>query len=70
MPENIKVDKKRLNLLVKVIESGRTDEKAITSISSREMTDICKDMNEMRDLLDLQDAVKTNKLIQYLTGGK
>lgn len=70
MPENVKVDKKRLNLLVKVIENGRTDEKAITSISSREMTDICKDMNEMRDLLDLQDAVKANKLIQYLTGGK
>lgn len=70
MPENVKVDKKRLNLLVKVVESGRTDEKAITSISSREMTDICKDMNEMRDLLDLQDAVKANKLIQYLTDGK
>lgn len=62
------VDKKRLALLTKVIENGKTDEKAIQSITSREMTKICKDMNEMSALLDLQDAVKAGKLIQYLAG--
>ncbi len=62
------VDKKRLALLTKVIEHGKTDEKAIQSITSREMTKICKDMNEMSALLDLQDAVKAGKLIQYLAG--
>lgn len=69
MPEN-KVDKKRLNLLVKIIESGRTDEKAISSITTREMIDICKDKNEIADLLDLQEAVKNNKLIPYLVEKK
>lgn len=66
--EKIKVDKKRLSVLTKVIESGRVDDKAILAISSRDMTSLCKDMNEMTELLDLQDAVKSGKVIQYLAG--
>lgn len=63
-----KIDKKRVALLTKVIESGRTDDKAILNITPREISSICKDMNEMTELLDLQDAVKANKVIQYLAG--
>lgn len=66
--EKVKVDKKRLTLLTKVIESGRADDKAILAITSRDMTSLCKDMSEMKELLDLQDAVKAGKVIQYLAG--
>ncbi|MDE5994545.1 MAG: hypothetical protein K2G60_03430 [Oscillospiraceae bacterium] len=66
--EKTKVDKKRLSVLTKVIESGRSDDKAILAITSREMTSLCKDMNEMSELLDLQDAIKAGKVIQYLAG--
>lgn len=66
--EKVKVDKKRITLLTKILESGRADEKAILAITSRDMTSLCKDMAEMKELLDLQDAVKAGKIIQYLTG--
>lgn len=66
--EKIKVDKKRMSLLTKIIESGRADDKAILNISTRDMTSICKDMAEITELLNLQDAVKAGKLISYLAG--
>ncbi len=66
--EKIKVDKKRLSLLTKIIESGRCDDKAVLAIGTRDMTSLCKDMAEMKELLDLQDAVKAGKLISYLAG--
>lgn len=68
--EKIKVDKKRLSLLTKIIESGRCDDKAVLAIGNRDMISLCKDMAEMKELLDLQDAVKAGKLIAYLAGNE
>ena len=56
------IDKTITKILNKLFEKGYVSEKAIMSLS---LEDICK----IEALIRLKEAVKSNKVISYLSGG-
>lgn len=63
----MKMNNRNLNILRKTIEAGYTDEKAISTITAEDMVDFCRDLREMKSIIELQKAVKANTLIAFLT---
>lgn len=63
----MKMNNRNLNILRKIIEAGYTDEKAISTITAEDMVDFCRDLREMKGIIELQKAVKANTLIAFLT---
>lgn len=63
----MKMNNRNLNILRKIIEAGYTDEKTISTLTAEDMVDFCKDLREMKGIIELQKAVKANTLIAFLT---
>ena len=61
------MNNRNLNILRKIIEAGYTDEKTISTLSAEDMVDFCRDLREMKGIIELQKAVKANTLIAFLT---
>lgn len=62
-----KMNNRNLNILRKIIEAGYTDEKTISTLTAEDMVDFCRDLREMKGIIELQKAVKANTLIAFLT---
>lgn len=62
------LEKQRLTILKKVLEGGYTTEKLIQDITMKDIPHLCRSINDVSEILLLQKAVKSNKLISYLTG--
>lgn len=62
------LNNQRLNVLKKILNSGYTNEKEISSISIKEIPELCRNIGEVSDIILLQKAIKANKLIPYLSG--
>ena len=63
----MKMNNRNLNILRKIIEAGYTDEKTISTLTAGDMVDFCRDLREMKGIIELQKAVKANTLIAFLT---
>lgn len=63
----MKMNNRNLNILRKIIEAGYTDEKTISTLTAEDMVDFCRDLREMKGIIELQKAVKANTLIAFLT---
>ena len=65
------LDKRKVLILDKVISSGADSVKKISALDARRIFEIMMDqgmkMSDMRDILDLQDAVKAGDLLTFLT---
>ena len=59
-------NKNRMNVLKKVLDAGYATNKQITDLTAENMIKFCKTITEDADVLELQKAVKENKLISYL----
>ncbi len=64
----VAVNTKRLNVLKKVIDGGKTDDKEILALTTEDIVQMSKTLPDVRDILELQKAVKAGKLIAYLAG--
>lgn len=62
------LNNQRLNVLKRILNAGYTNEKEISSISIKEIPDLCRNISEVSDIILLQKAIKANKLIAYLNG--
>ena len=64
------LDKRKVLILDKVISSGADSAKKISALDARKIFEIMMDqgmkMSDMRDILDMQDAVKTGDLLTFL----
>lgn len=63
----MKMNNRNLNILRKIIEAGYTDEKTISTLTAEDMVDFCRDLREMKGIIELQKAAKANTLIAFLT---
>ena len=63
----MKMNNRNLNILRKIIEAGYADEKTISTLTAEDMVDFCRDLREMKGIIELQKAVKANTLIAFLT---
>lgn len=62
------MNQKRMNVLKKVIDNGYTDEKTIANITAEQMTKFCRSIDEISTVIELQKAIKANRIISYLAG--
>ncbi len=62
------LNQKRMTVLKKVIDSGYADEKSIIAITAEQMTKFCRSIDEVANVVELQKAIKANKIIPYLAG--
>ena len=64
------LDKRKVSILDKVTSSGADSTKKISALDARRIFEIMLDqgmkMSDMRDILDLQDAVKAGDLLTFL----
>ena len=63
----MKMNNRNLNILRKIIGAGYTDEKTISTLTAEDMVEFCKDLREMKGIIELQKAVKANTLIAFLS---
>ena len=64
------IDKTITKILNKLFEKGDVSEKAIMSLSLEDICKIeCYAPAEIEALIRLKEAVKSNKVISYLSGG-
>lgn len=63
----MKMNNRNLNLLRKVVDAGYTDEKSILALTAEGMVDFCRDLREMKAIIELQKAIKSNTIIAFLT---
>lgn len=63
----MKMNNRNLNILRKVVDAGYTDEKSILALTAEGMVDFCKDLREMKAIIELQKAIKSNTIIAFLT---
>ena len=65
------IEKTKLNILNRVIDSGADTEKKITALSIHEMLEIPNIKTpELKIILDLQDAIKKRETIAFLAEAK
>lgn len=62
----MKIDNKHINTIKRVVSAGYSDEKAILSLSAKQMVSFSKSLSEVNDVIELQDAIKDNKLLDYI----
>ncbi len=63
----MKINNRNLTILRKVVEAGFTDEKSISALTAENMVSFCKDLRDMKTVIELQKAIKTNTIIAFLT---
>ena len=64
------IDKTITKILNKLFEKGYVSEKAIMSLSLEDICKIeCYEPDEIEALIRLKEAVKSNQVISYLSGG-
>lgn len=63
----MKMNNRNLNILRKVVDAGYTDEKSILALTAEGMVDFCRDLREMKAIIELQKAIKSNTIIAFLT---
>lgn len=63
----MKINNRNLTILRKVVEAGFTDEKSISALTAENMVSFCKDLRDMKAVIELQKAIKTNTIIAFLT---
>ncbi len=63
----MKINNRNLAILRKVIEAGFIDEKSISALTAENMVSFCKDLRDMKAVIELQKAIKTNAIIAFLT---
>ncbi|MDE5977440.1 MAG: hypothetical protein K2G70_03090 [Turicibacter sp.] len=61
-----KIDNKHINTIKRVVSAGYSDEKTILSLSAKQMVGFSKSLSEVNDVIELQDAIKENKLLDYI----
>lgn len=61
-------DQKRMAVLKKVIDKGFDDEKKVVSITAEQMITFCRSIDEISNIVELQKAIKANRLIPFLAG--
>lgn len=49
----MKMNNRNLNILRKIIEAGYTDEKTISALTAEDMVDFCRDLREMKGIIEL-----------------
>ena len=65
------IEKTKLNILNRVIDSGADTEKKITALDIHEMLEIPNIKTpELKIILDLQDAIKKRETIAFLAAAK
>ena len=65
------IEKTKLNILNRVIDSGADTEKKITALDNHEMLEIPNIKTpELKIILDLQDAIKKRETIAFLSDAK
>lgn len=62
----MKIDNKHINTIKRVVSAGYSDEKTILSLSAKQMVSFSKSLSEVNDIIELQDAIKDNKLLDYI----
>lgn len=63
------MDKNVIKLLNTLFENGYKDEKSISTIGVKELVEMkCCNEATMKTLLVLQEAIKGNKVISFLSG--
>lgn len=62
----MKIDNKHINTIKRVVSAGYSDEKTILSLSAKQMVNFSKSLSEINDVIELQDAIKENKLLDYI----
>lgn len=60
------INNKRLNTLKKLIDMGYTSPKDIISLTAEDLVAFCRSIEELTNIIELQKALKDNKLVQYL----
>lgn len=68
MMSKTSINNQHMNVLRKVIEAGYTDDKTITGLSTEDMLAFCKSIADISAVVELQKAVKANRLISFLAG--
>ena len=67
------IDNKRVQIFDKLAASGADTEKKITALDAADMVDICLKQGmqivEMKQIIELQNAIKQRRLVRYFTGG-
>ena len=62
----MKIDNKHINTIKRVVSAGYSDEKTILSLSAKQMVSFSKSLSEINDVIELQDAIKENRLLDYV----
>ena len=70
LPKIMAMNNNRMRILKKVMDAGFNSEKEIIAITTKEMVRFCRNIQEISEVLELQEAVKGNKLITYLSCNK
>lgn len=62
----MKIDAQHLNTIKRLVDAGYADEKAITALSTKQVIDICRSLQEVKAVVALQEAITQNRLLSYL----
>ena len=61
------MDKNKIKIITMLFEHGYKDEKAIMNVGIKELVEMkCFNESAMTTLMELQAAIKTNKLLAFL----
>ncbi len=61
------INNRNLSILRKVVEAGYVDEKTISGLSAEDMVGFCKDLRDIKAVIELQKAIKSGAIIAFLT---
>jgi hypothetical protein len=68
------ISKRRLTVLEKLISYGADTEKKISALTTEDIYNVITSqglkVSDIKEILDLQKAIKERKIIPYFTGGK
>ena len=68
------ISKRRLTVLEKLISYGADTEKKISALTTEDIYNVIISqglkVSDLKEILDLQKAIKERKIIPYFTGGK
>lgn len=62
----MKIDNRHINTIKRVFAAGYGDEKAIASLSTKQILDISGSLAEVSAVVEFQEAIKNGKLLSYI----
>lgn len=62
----MKLNTKNVNTIKRVAAAGYADEKSITALTAKQMVTFSKSLSDINSVVELQDAIKENRLLAYL----